>query len=196
MNADGSNLNRPGIFNRAQWPAWSPDGKSILYVVQTQAVIPHSDIYIHDLASDQSRLVPGAGAHSWVGLGAKAAWSPDGSKIAFTRAGGWLEVINPDGTGRAQLTSKGYNDFSIDIKPTWSPDGRKIAFQRIYSPGWGQSNESEIWVVDSIGGLPSLQSERRLTRLSSGTLSHDGHFQGAPSWGSVPTVPVAPPIVR
>lgn len=59
------------------------------------------------------------------------AWSPDGTKIAFssTRDGGDDEiyVMNADGTNVTQIT---YNN-DIDTEPTWSPDGTKIAFTRM-----------------------------------------------------------------
>ncbi|HEV7902597.1 MAG TPA: hypothetical protein VGO96_02055, partial [Pyrinomonadaceae bacterium] len=59
------------------------------------------------------------------------AWSPDGTKIAFssTRDGGDDEiyVMNADGSNVTQIT---YNN-DIDTEPTWSPDGTKIAFTRM-----------------------------------------------------------------
>ena len=58
------------------------------------------------------------------------AWSPDGSKIAFTRgvqpvSDEEIWVMNADGSGQTNLTdSPGTEDFDA----TWSPDGTKIAF--------------------------------------------------------------------
>ena len=60
------------------------------------------------------------------------AWSPDGSRIAFSskRSGTFdIYVMNADGTGTTRLTSTKEDDSH----PTWSPDGRRIAFAR--SPG-------------------------------------------------------------
>ena len=56
------------------------------------------------------------------------AWSPDGSKIAFTSAiDGYNEiyVMNADGSNIIQLTD---NSDWDDVSPAWSPDGSKIAF--------------------------------------------------------------------
>src|SRR5439155_1684270 len=67
------------------------------------------------------------------------AWSPDGTKIAFTsnRDGDTeIFVMNADGSGQTQLT---HNDLTLlgaviqfevghDEEPAWSPDGTKIAF--------------------------------------------------------------------
>jgi Tol biopolymer transport system component len=58
------------------------------------------------------------------------AWSPDGTKIAFTAGGtptnqgGDLYVMNADGTGVVQLT----DDEATDFDAAWSPDGTRILF--------------------------------------------------------------------
>lgn len=53
------------------------------------------------------------------------AWSPDGRRLAFERAGR-IYVVNRDGTGLRRLT-----DRPTDARqPAWSPDGSQIAFTR------------------------------------------------------------------
>jgi Tol biopolymer transport system component len=71
--------------------------------------------------------VPVAGTNS------NPAWSPDGTRIAASRAGvtqsGCNEIftMNPDGTGMHQVT----NSFcESNVDPTWSPDGTQIAFAK------------------------------------------------------------------
>ena len=69
--------------------------------------------------SDVRRLLAGTS------LVSSFAWSPDASRIAFTRGdlpGIW--VVNADDTGEAALVP--------DVRAgslSWSPDGREIAFQ-------------------------------------------------------------------
>lgn len=58
-----------------------------------------------------------------------AAWSPDGSRIAFSKSDGqWgaeIYVTDADGTNPTRLSPKG----AYDASPTWSPDGNRIAFE-------------------------------------------------------------------
>ena len=55
------------------------------------------------------------------------AWSPDGTRLAFTSnrdGNAEIYVINRDGSGLRRLT----NHPEIDVTPTWSPTGNQIAF--------------------------------------------------------------------
>jgi Tol biopolymer transport system component len=77
----------------------------------------------------------------------EAAWSPDGSRIVFSRAPEGNDnlsdiwVMNADGTDQNQLT----NDPEQDSLPAWSADGIRIAFRR------GSTPASQIWIMDSDG---------------------------------------------
>lgn len=64
------------------------------------------------------------------------AWSPDGTKIAFTtdRDGNReIYVVNADGSNAERLTT----EPAADYEPAWSPDGTRIAFvsERAGAPG-------------------------------------------------------------
>src|SRR3954451_14798933 len=55
------------------------------------------------------------------------AWSPDGTKIAFSSnrdGNGEIYTMNPDGSGATRITT----NAAADVQPTWSPDGTQIAF--------------------------------------------------------------------
>ncbi|HET7693572.1 MAG TPA: hypothetical protein VFM44_10840 [Gemmatimonadota bacterium] len=70
-------------------------------------------------------LAPYDGA-SFVG---SQAWSPDGSRIVYSKQRGTsseIYVINADGTDEVQLTFGG----AWNTAPAWSPDGASIAFCR------------------------------------------------------------------
>jgi hypothetical protein len=81
--------------------------------------------------------------------GAHAAWSPDGTKLAFdgtpsANAPRGIWTMNADGSNQAQITATGPGD----VYPAWSPDGAKIAFVRVPS-GAGCS---QIYTVAPDGG--------------------------------------------
>lgn len=77
------------------------------------------DIYLYDLETAELRLLTG---------GFDPAISPDGTQVAFTRAGGdhGLYLINVDGTNERRIFSGREMLFS----PKWSPDGQYIIFER------------------------------------------------------------------
>ncbi|HEX2032332.1 MAG TPA: hypothetical protein VHL78_13220, partial [Actinomycetota bacterium] len=58
----------------------------------------------------------------------QADWSPDGSKLAFTRysylEGAEIYTINPDGSGLTQVSSAGgsFENEKYASHPDWSPD--------------------------------------------------------------------------
>ena len=69
------------------------------------------------------------------------AYSPDGSRIAFTA--GWdIYVMNADGTGVTNLT----NHPAFDSDPTWSPDGSRIAFVST------RNSPAELFTMPATGG--------------------------------------------
>ena len=68
------------------------------------------------------------------------AWSPDGSKIAFTRRSD-VWVMDADGTDQRNLTEP----LGVGNDAAWSPDGTKIAFD---TQGW-------IYVMNADGTNPT-----------------------------------------
>ena len=55
------------------------------------------------------------------------AWSPDGSRIAYTQAAGDAEIAIMDADGGAVQVIT--NNSCLDAHPAWSPDGQRLAFQ-------------------------------------------------------------------
>jgi Tol biopolymer transport system component/DNA-binding beta-propeller fold protein YncE len=103
------------------WPAWSPDGRRIVFV-STRDGDP--EIYVMDADGSNARRLtrtPGRDAHP--------SWSPDQRRIAFQspRENGHTRIfsMDPDGSNlRAVTTNEGFCGV-----PAWSPDSQRIAVQ-------------------------------------------------------------------
>ncbi len=94
------------------------------------------------------------------------AWSPDGTKIAFSRRRGGsfdIYVMSADGAGTRRLTSTKENDSH----PTWSPDGSRIAFAR--------SGSGDIYVMNADGSEARRVSDP-LTEERDPAWSPDGNW--------------------
>jgi TolB protein len=116
-------------------PAWSPDGKSIVFsrLLTDTTPIEAAAVFVAEADGSNARAL-GPGLN-----GVSPAWSPDGTRLAFVsfadRNGatcpgsncspsGELYVVNADGSGLRRLTTS----RADDQHPTWSPDGSRIAF--------------------------------------------------------------------
>lgn len=95
------------------------------------------------------------------------AWSPDGSRIAFTNVRGdhsFVVIYDPSAKKYVYSTP----DFSYDSGPVWSPDGTRVAFVRV--PG-ARENENpyldpprqpwSIWVADAQNGNAHMAWQAR-----------------------------------
>jgi Tol biopolymer transport system component len=82
------------------------------------------------------------------------AWSPDGTRIAFTSeehiGGSYIFTMDASGSGITQIT------FDLDSSPSWSPDGRQIVFHTDRSSS-GAQDAPDIYVMNADGsGLTAL----------------------------------------
>jgi TolB protein len=106
------------------------------------------------------------------GTGGDSSWSPDGSKVAFTRARnperGPYEIwaIDADGSGLKRLTR--HRAFSI--APAWSPDGGKI----VYATNAGGRNHLGLYVMNSDGSGKQRLASSRTRDYSDPSWSPDG----------------------
>jgi Tol biopolymer transport system component len=109
-----------------------------------------------------------------------AAWSPDGTRLAFvsnrgqnTYKSGNIFVMNEDGSGVRQLTF--YPD-AADINilgPAWSPDGSRLLYIYIaWSPLGGGGIHTLLYTLDPNGG----GSQPKLIGSALGVIFH------APAW--------------
>ena len=107
--------------------AWSPDGRYLVYAHRRLLRDGRTQSFrlgLYDLAADTARvLVRSLESREFP----TAAWSPDGSRIAFTAdAQGVPEVflVDFDGNNLRRLS----RDPAWDGDPSWSPDGERLAF--------------------------------------------------------------------
>lgn len=121
--------------------AWSRDASQVAFVATTPGPAGHlPQIYVVTVGkSDYTQLTNSRG------IELSPAWSPDGSRLAFTSARtGDTEVwvMKADGSGQTQLTRRD----GPDREPTWSPDGTSIAYSRRVGDSW------DLAVVPATGG--------------------------------------------
>jgi Tol biopolymer transport system component len=89
-------------------------------------------------------------------------WSPDGSRVAFSRSGSGTDgvyVINADNTGLRRIVAVRASQFVADI--SWSRDGSRLAFVRSSSSDFDTcSHNADLLVVNADGShvqaLPAL----------------------------------------
>jgi TolB protein len=113
--------------------------------------------------------------------GLDPAWSPDGTKIAFTR---WRNpwgayLIRPDGTGEQRIFD------GVRLKEiTWSPDGSKVAF----AINFGTTEEAEICFFGFCFTIPPTYTGQLWTAdLQTGALLNlplDERGVHAPTWSA------------
>ena len=109
----------------------------------------NTEIYVMNAdGSGQTRLTRDAFAQD-------PTWSPDGTRIAFTKADFFIVVMNADGSGQTRLNSDSSDDLA------WSPDGTKLAFASQRTSLVAAGIASEIYVINATGG-----GETRLTQNS------------------------------
>jgi TolB protein len=127
INPDGS-----GRFNVTQgqtsepaFPDWSPDGSKIVFGTFNAAYVINAD---------------GTSYHQVGGGGARNVWSPDQSKVAFSRGlYGDLYTMSADGTSETPLTADGNSNF--DEYPDWQP---------LRPPGYARpigATPTKVWLV-------------------------------------------------
>jgi Tol biopolymer transport system component len=134
--------------------AWSPNGRLLAFRGYYGPGDGQYDLYAVG-AGRCSRLTRGSN-------GSSPSWSPSGRQVAFTPAGGGVDVVSTGGTGLRRLTvpTAAYADGA----PAWSATDR-LAFVRSYHA----QNSSEIYTMNADG--------RGVTALTHGAPGFNG-----PSW--------------
>jgi hypothetical protein len=108
--------------------------------------ISGGDVWAANADGLSARRLTVSGSVEW------AAWSPDGTQIAFLRrpdTSGAVEIYVADarGTGVRRLTAESRHFLAFGTEPTWSPDGSKLALVTRD----GGSGPSDVWTVAADG---------------------------------------------
>jgi Tol biopolymer transport system component len=144
VRKDGSHRR---FIARGSEPAWSPDGKRIVFVGPRQPRVSKPEIYIMRADGTHIRRL----TNNWNASDRSPAFSPDGKRIVFlsnrdaTGGAGNAEIWVMDTNGRhaVNLTRSPY----IDDHPAWSPDGSRILFER----SGGYVDPAPIFVMNPDG---------------------------------------------
>jgi TolB protein len=147
MNADGTGDRVIGASTQGEdyfSVSFSPDGTQLLFDRGTDSGF---GIFVMDVdGSDVRRISAGTSDYD-------PSWSPDGTKIVFTRqeqgAESDIYVMRADGTNVSRLTNDGPG--VTNLYPEWSPDGNEIAYVAGVSGGPGS-----VVVMNRDGGHPVI----------------------------------------
>ena len=174
---------------RETWPALSPDGKKLVYVVVDPL---EYQLRLRDLQSGAERAL----MKDRIGLSA-ASWSPDGQTIAFTRfdpkkKGDIWTLSLADGKAQPYLSTD-----SVETMARIAPGGKWMAYQSVESGRW-EVYVAPIpptggkWQVSAGGGVvPHWRSDGK--ELYYVTL--DGKMTAVPiTLGATPQIGVAQPL--
>ena len=148
-----------------QDPAWSPDGRFLLYVRNAREGsrgVPA--IYRLNLANNRSAAITGGGY-------ADPSWSRDGKYIAATKTSNFgTDVVILDSRTGVEVLKVTHDEQSFD--PVWSPKGDAIAFFRV------THGVVDLYLVPLTGTGPTWTPEEPLALTISAGL--DGASR--PSW--------------
>jgi eukaryotic-like serine/threonine-protein kinase len=126
-------------------PAVSPDGKLLAYASDRRGQ-GNLDIWIRQVAGGEPLRLTDDPADD-----REPAFSPDGTAIVFSRAGGGIYIVSALG-GPARLIA------SAGRRPRFSPDGTQVVYWsgnlHAYSAALSNRDECRAFVVPAAGGVP------------------------------------------
>lgn len=121
-------------------PSFSPDGRFVAFESDPTT---QPQIYVQAVSGGQARRISLYVRNERTNA-AGPDWSPNGDRIAyaaFSRGVFQIFTVNPDGSDRRMITSRGRNE-----SPSWAPDGRHIVFASTDRNGYA------IWIIDTVTG--------------------------------------------
>lgn len=147
---------------RAKEPDVSPDGRTIVFVLQKA---DRSELGLVDLDGSRLReLTRSEAGTQWSG----PRFGPRGDAVAASRwtSGGWLDIVRVDPRDGAVIELT--HDRAKDVEPAWTPDGGQVVFR---SDRDGVSNLYAVRLADRV--------LRRVTNVLGGAFTPDVAPDGA-----------------
>jgi hypothetical protein len=125
-------------------PAWSPDGKELLYVANQEIPYGTGVIWRHSLSKGAKPVLARKEETSWK---ARPDWSPDGKRFVYASYLGrqWQQLWISGFGSRAEPFPLSYGNFDIS-SPRWSPDAKHIAYIS------NRPGNTSIWIQDVVVG--------------------------------------------
>jgi len=186
LDLQSKKLTKPRLADTAglghQDPAWSPNGKQLLYVRNDRDAARGAPvIYRYDVANKRAAALSGQGYLS-------PSWSRDGRFVAATRTDSFgTDIVILDaqkGTELIRLTDDGRS-----WSPVWSPKGDSVAYLHL------ESGIVDLRMIPLTGSAPNwtVGNTINLTELS----GLDGASR--PGWfipsDQLPALPTSPPTL-
>ncbi|MDZ7695164.1 MAG: hypothetical protein U5K69_29280 [Balneolaceae bacterium] len=136
-------------------PGWSPDSKNIVFHSQMFNSEDQGNIVIYNSENKSfTNLTPGPPANFFIN-DQHPAWSPDNSKIVYSRYATKTElwITDSDGTNRHKLV----DNENVDSEPSWSPDGSEIVFTRVHKLMIYNIDAHQVRPLSSTATIPNQQ---------------------------------------
>lgn len=150
-------LNAPEIAPLGhQDPAWSPDGRYLLYVKNARDGSRGAPVIMrYDTTTKKATAVTGPGY-------ASPAWSRDGRFIAATRTTTFgTDVVILDARRGTELLRVTTNERSFD--PVWSPMGDSVAYLTV------DGGVTDLWLATlDVSGAPALKGDPLALTVAAG----------------------------